>query len=456
MLERVHTLLDRGETGTVIDILRRLHPADSSEILFLIPPDAQNLILQELPWEEVADVLEELDQEEMVEVVHSLTVAELADVLDEMEPDMAADLIGQLDDETAAELLDEMEAAAGVTPLLAYPEDSAGGIMNSPRHMLHRHMTADQAMQFLRRHYDDEHDLYYLYVLDGGEPYVPEAGPLTVADLGRLVGIVSLQTLILADPAVKLEEIMDPEVLTARVDADQEEVARILTRYNLLAVPVVNEEDRLLGIVTVDDVVDVLEQEATEDIYRLAQVSEEAVIFSPLPRAVRARLPWLVVNLGTALISSTVVAQFAGTIAAVAILAALMPVVAAQGGNAGNQAMTIIVRSLALGQIDLKDFWAVFRHELGVGTLHGLVLGALVAAIIFVWLGNPILSAVIGTAMLGNFLVAAVVGVLVPMTLRRVGVDPAFGSKMMVTASTDILGFTLFLGLASYLVVWLV
>ena len=456
MLERVHTLLDRGETGTVIDILRRLHPADSSEILFLIPPDAQNLILQELPWEEVADVLEELDQEEMVEVVHSLTVAELADVLDEMEPDMAADLIGQLDDETAAELLDEMEAAAGVTPLLSYPEDSAGGIMNSPRHMLHRHMTADQAMQFLRDHYDDEHDLYYLYVLDGGEPYVPEAGPPTVADLGRLVGIVSLQTLILADPAVKLEEIMDPEVLTARVDADQEEVARILTRYNLLAVPVVNEEDRLLGIVTVDDVVDVLEQEATEDIYRLAQVSEEAVIFSPLPRAVRARLPWLVVNLGTALISSTVVAQFAGTIAAVAILAALMPVVAAQGGNAGNQAMTIIVRSLALGQIDLKDFWAVFRHELGVGTLHGLVLGALVAAIIFVWLGNPILSAVIDTAMLGNFLVAAVVGVLVPMTLRRVGVDPAFGSSMMVTASTDILGFTLFLGLASYLVVWLV
>ena len=392
----------------------------------------------------------------MVEVVHSLTVAELADVLDEMEPDMAADLIGQLDDETAAELLDEMEAAAGVTPLLAYPEDSAGGIMNSPRHMLHRHMTADQAMQFLRDQYDDEHDLYYLYVLDGGEPYVPEADPPTVADQGRLVGIVSLQTLILADPAVKLEEIMDPQVLTARVDADQEEVARILTRYNLLAVPVVNEEDRLLGIVTVDDVVDVLEQEATEDIYRLAQVSEEAVIFSPLPRAVRARLPWLVVNLGTALISSTVVAQFAGTIAAVAILAALMPVVAAQGGNAGNQAMTIIVRSLALGQIDLKDFWAVFRHELGVGTLHGLVLGALVAAIIFVWLGNPILSAVIGTAMLGNFLVAAVVGVLVPMTLRRVGVDPAFGSSMMVTASTDILGFTLFLGLASYLVVWLV
>ena len=263
LLERVRTLLDRGETGAVIDILRRLHPADSSEILYLIPPDAQNLILQELPWVEVADVLEELDQDEMVEVVQGLTLSELADVLDEMEPDMAADLIGELDDETAAELLDEMEAAAGVTPLLAYPQDSAGGIMNSPRHMLHGQMTAGWAMQFLREHYDDEHDLYYLYVLDGDEPYLPETGPPTVADQGRLLGIISLSTLILADPAVRLDEIMDPDVLTARVDADQEEVARILTRYNLVAVPVVDEEHRLVGIVTVDDVVDVLEQEAT-------------------------------------------------------------------------------------------------------------------------------------------------------------------------------------------------
>ncbi len=216
--------------------------------------------------------------------------------------------------------------------------------------------------------------------------------------------------------------------------------------------PVVDGAHHLLGIVTVDDVVDVLEEEATEDIYRLAQMNEETVIFSPVPRAIRTRLPWLVVNMGTALISSVVVAQFAGTIAAVAILAAL---VAAQGGNAGNQSMTIIVRSLALGQIDLKDFWKIFRHEIGIGLLHGLVLGVLLAAIVYFWLGNPVLSAVIGKAMLGNFLVAAAVGVLVPMTLRKIGADPAFGSSMMVTASTDIFGFTLFLGLASYFIVWL-
>jgi len=456
LLERVQSLLHRGETRAVTEILRRLHPADSSEILYRVEPDAQHAILQELPWEEVADVLEELDEEEMVEVVQGLTVVELADVLDEMEPDMAADLIGELDDQTAADLLDEMETAAGVAPLLDYREDSAGGIMNSPRHMLRRDMSAGQAMQFLREHYDDAHDLFYLYVLEGGGPSKAEATPEADTEQGRLVGIVSLRSLILADPAVELEAIMEQDLLTASADTDQEEVARILARYNLLAVPIVDDEHRLLGIVTVDDVVDIIEEEATEDIYRLAQVHEEAVIFSPLPRAIRARMPWLVVNLGTALVSSTVVAQFAGTIAAVAILAALMPVVAAQGGNAGNQSMTIIVRSLALGQIDLKDFWAVFRHELGVGILHGLALGALVAAVIYVWLGNPILSAVIGTAMVGNFLVAAVVGVLVPMTLRRFGVDPAYGSSMMVTASTDILGFAIFLGLASYFIAWLV
>ena len=213
LLERVQSLLERGETRAVIDILRRLHPADSSEILYRLSPDFQNLILQELPWEEVADVLEELNEEEMVEVVQGLTVADLADVLDEMEPDMAADLIGELDDAQAAELLDEMEAAEGVAPLLAYAEDCAGGIMNSPRHVLRRQMTAGQAIQFLRTHYDDEHDLYYLYVLgDGGAPRV---------DGDRLAGIVSLRSLILAEPDAKLDDIMEADVLTVRADADQ-------------------------------------------------------------------------------------------------------------------------------------------------------------------------------------------------------------------------------------------
>ncbi|MCY3903215.1 MAG: CBS domain-containing protein [Caldilineaceae bacterium] len=266
LYERVETLLDGGDIETVAGILRRIHPADSSDILYRLPPEYQSLVLHELPWEEAADVLEELNQEEMVEVVQGLSLPELADVLDEMEPDMAADLIGELEEDQAAELLEEMEAAEGVVRLLEYPADCAGGIMNSPRHMLRRDMTAGQAMQFLRNHYEDEHDLHYLYVLeDEGRPAFDSAA-LPSGDRDRLVGIVSLRTLILADPTESLEAIMDGDLLTVGADADQEEVARLSSRYNLLAVPVVDDERHLLGIVAVDDLVDVLEEEATEDI----------------------------------------------------------------------------------------------------------------------------------------------------------------------------------------------
>lgn len=293
--------------------------------------------------------MEELDEEEIVEVIQGLTVDELADVLDEMKPDMAADAIGELDDEKAAKLLVEMEASAGVEFLLDYPEESAGGIMDSLRQMLYRHMSVGQVMQYPREQYVDAHDLYCLYVLDGGDPVLADVGAPMAAHQDRLVGSISLRELILSDPAVKLKAIMQLEVLTATQETDQKEVARVLARYNLLADPIVDEKNHLLGIVTVDDVIDIIEQETTEDIYRLAQFYQEAVIFIPLPRAIRTRLPWLAVNLGTELVSSTVVAQFAGTIDAVAILAALTPVEAAQGGNAGIQSTTMIVRSLALG-----------------------------------------------------------------------------------------------------------
>lgn len=440
VFSQVCHLLDEGENEKALHILQDLHPADSAEVLYELPVGYRAIVLHQMGDEQVADVLEEMDEDEMADVVQSLSLDELADILDEMEPDMAADLLGEFPDEQTVALLQEMEESDDVAPLLAYPEDSAGGIMNSPRHMLRRQMTVTQAMAFLREYYADEHDLYYLYVLDRYR---------------RLVGIVSLRALVLALPDQTLDEIMDRDVLTVHPDDDQEEVARLLARYNLLALPVVDDNNHLLGLVSVDDVVDVLEEEATEDIYRLAQVSEEAEVFSPLPRAIRNRLPWLTINMGTAFISSSVVALFKGTIAQVAILAALMPIVAAQGGNAGNQSMTIVVRSLALGEIELRDVWKVLRHELAIGFLHGAFLGLLVGLVAFLWIGNPALGAVIGAAMLGNLTIAALMGVLVPITLRRLGVDPALASSVFVTATTDVVGFALFLGLATYFIAWL-
>lgn len=248
---------------------------------------------------------------------------------------------------------------------------------------------------------------------------------------------------------------MNRDVISARATMDQEEVAQLLSRYDLLAVPVVDERDRLVGIITHDDIVDVLEEEATEDIYRLAQVSEDAEIYSPIRRAVRNRLPWLVINLGTAFLASSVVAFYEGTIAQAAVLAAFMPIVAGQGGNAGTQTMTIVVRSLALGEIDGRDTLPALWHEFRIALLHGLTLGILVGLIAWLWQANPMLGLIIGCAMLGNIIVAALAGVLVPMFLKLIRVDPALASSVFVTTATDILGFSLFLGLATYFLRWL-
>ena len=422
--------------------LRDLHPADAAEVLAILEPEEQAALTPLFNAEQLADIFEQLDEDEMVEVSEHLDTVQLADVLDAMEPDMAADLLGELDDDQAvSDLLEEMEDSHEVEPLLEHDEETAGGIMNYVPPCLRRWMTVGEALRFIKEQYAGEKELYYLYVLDRH---------------GVLIGVVNLRMLILAEPDQTVEEIMNADVISLESDTDQEEVAHLLARYDLLAIPVVDDRHRLIGIVTVDDVVDVLEEEATEDIYRLAQVSDEAEIFSPLPRAIRNRLPWLYINLGTALLSAAVVTYFAGTIAAAAMLAAFMPIVAAQGGNAGNQTMTIMVRSLALGEIELSDAWRAWRHEITVDLLQGLILGISIGLLAYLWQGNAALAIILGVSMVLNLLIAATMGVLVPTTLKRIGVDPALASGVFVTATTDVMGFAIFLGLSTYFIAWLV
>lgn len=440
-LAHVQQLLELHDVDRAAEYLRTLHPADSAEVLTWLEADEQALLVERLNPPELAEVFAQMSEEDMAEVAQHLDVEELADVLDEMEPDAAADLINELEPQEAAEVLEQMDEAGPVTRLLAFDPDTAGGIMNLPPPSLRRQMTVAEAFAFVKKHYRDENEIFYLYVLDR---------------FGRLIGVVNLRALILADASQTVEEIMNRDVITARVDMDQEEVAQILARYDLLAVPVVDGENKLVGIIAVDDVVDVIEEEATEDLYRLAQVSEHAEIFSPIPRAIRSRLPWLLINMGTAAMASSVVSLFESTIAQAALLATFMPIVAGQGGNAGTQTMTIIVRSLALGEIDRQDALPALGHELMIGLLHGLTLGILVGTMAWLWKGNPVLGVVVGLAMLGNLLVAAVAGVSVPMILKILHVDPALASSVFVTAATDSLGFFLFLGLATYFLGWLI
>ena len=339
-LARMQAFLESGDLDGAADYLRALHPADSAEIIAEIEPEQQAAILDRLQTEELADVFEQLDEEDMADVAQHLDTETLADVLDEMEPDMAADLLGELEPGQAAEVLGQMEESEEVATLMTYPPDTAGGIMNAAPPSFRRFWTVREAVRFLREHYGDEDQFFYVYVLDR---------------FGRLIGLVNLRSLILAEPDQTVEEIMDRTVISAAATADQEVVAQILQRYDLVQVPVVDDEQRLVGIVTVDDIVDVIEEEATEDIYKLAQVSPDSEVFSPVRQSVRNRTPWLIVNLGTAFLASGVVSLFEGTISQAAILAAFMPVVAGQGGNAGTQTMTIIVRSLALKEISPRE-----------------------------------------------------------------------------------------------------
>jgi magnesium transporter len=440
-LERLHAYLDGQDIAGAIDYLRTLHPADSAELLAELETEQQGAIVERLHATELADVFEQLDEEDMAGVAQHLDVGMLADVLDEMEPDMAADLLGELEPDQAAEVLEQMEEPSDVAALMTYPPDTAGGIMTAAPSSLRRFWTVSESIRFLRKHYAEEEDFYTLYVLDRH---------------ARLIGLVDLKALILAEPEQTIEEIMDRSVISVRAAADQEEVAQLLQRYDLVSLPVVDEEERLIGIVMIDDVVDVIEEEATEDIYRLAQMSSDSEIYSPIPEAVRNRLPWLVVNLGTAFLASSVVAMFESTIASAAVLAAFMPIVAGQGGNAGTQTMTIMVRSLALKEIEPRDTLWAFWHEARVGIINGVSIGILVALIAGFWQHNPYLGLVIGLAMVGNLIVAAMAGVLVPMVLKTLHVDPALASSIFVTTFTDICGFLLFLGLATYFLRFLI
>jgi magnesium transporter len=439
-VERINAILADGDYDAAAAVLHELHPADAAEVLAELESEQQAALVPLFDAEKLAAVLEQMVEEDMVEVAGHLDTAALADVLDEMEPDAAADLLGELEPEEAAELIGEMEEAEDVTTLLRFAEDSAGGIMNLPPPSLRRWMKVGEAITFLRENYQDAEEIFYLYVLDR---------------YGRLIGLVNLRAMILAAPDQTIEQIMRRDVVSVRVDADQEEAAQLLARYDLLAVPVVDHDDRLVGIITVDDLVDVIEEEATEDIYHLAQMSAESEIFSPVLRSLRDRLPWLLVNMGTAFLAASVVGLFEATIAQMAVLAVFMPIVAGQGGNAGTQTMTIVVRSLALGEVAPRDALPALWHEIRIGLVNGLVLGSLVAGIAFLMEGNPWLGLVIGLAMLGNMLVAAGAGVSVPMLLRRLGVDPALASSVFVTMLTDSLGFFMFLGLATLLLGWL-
>ena len=436
--ERVRELLAREDGPSLRLCLDDLHGSDVADLIEALEPDQRVALVAFLPAELAADALAEMeDVEKAGELLIQFEPDRIGEIVEEMADDDAADIIGDLEPEDQARVLSSVSVpgATEIQRLLSYPEDSAGGIMTHDLLEVGSELTAIQAINEVRLQAREDIDFYTIFV----------TGPDRL-----LQGVVSLQDLVLSAPDRLISEITAEPTSVALVTMDQEDVGRALSRYNIPSIGVVDEDGRLVGRITFDDVIDVIEAETTEDILRFAAVSDEEEVRGSTLDAIRSRLPWLLLNLGTASIGASVVWRFQGTIEAMVLLAVVMPIVAGLGGNAGTQALAVTIRRIAVSDESLSRRRRVVRKEALVGLLNGLVVG-LVAAIAghFFFGAGVRFGAVVLLAMWGNMVVASFAGAFIPIFLESKGVDPAVASSVFVTALTDLTGFMLLLGLAT-------
>lgn len=436
LLTRLQDALERDDFSSAIHMIEALRGPDQAILFSELDEDEQTALLPKLDWGDSADILEDMDDPDAAKLAASLPMETIARIVDEMDPDKAADLLGDLTEEQAQAVLSRLDDPDEVRPLLIHPDDSAGGLMTSEFLALRPLMTAQEAVEALRRWGPDSEDIYYLFVVD---------------EKKELCGVVNLRQLILAADNTLISNLMDDDVISVKVGVDQEECARTMAHYDLAAIPVVDEHRKIVGVITYDDIVDVIEDEATEDMYRLASVSNsdldpESSVIDQL----KGRLPWLFLNTLTALFGAWVIGIYEDVIAQAAVLALFQSVVAGQGGNTASQNVAMAVRSLALGRVGNKAQRRIIIRQLLMGLLLGVAVGAVVAFGVYLWRGNIYLSFVLGLALVGNLILGSLVGVLIPLGLENIGVDPALASTVLVTAVTDSMGFFIFLSLAAH------
>ena len=431
----VDAMLRSGRIAMAAERLIAAHPADAADAMARLPRTERLQLAMHIPRQPMARIAGDMPRDERREVFEELAAGHAAAVLDAADDDVTASVLRDLSAETRADVLRRMARPAGVTALLAEEEDTAGGHMTRAFVSVRADTTIADAIAYARRVLRGDVYSRDLFVID---------------EDGRLQGVLSLKDLIVADPASMIGSVMHRDVISGSVDMDQEEMARVVQRYDLVALPLVDDAGRLVGIVTVDDVLDVVQEEATEDFLKFAGVGVDERALGPLTESMRRRLPWLGVNMIVALCAALVVNQFDHTIAEVAALAVFMPVIAGQGGNAGVQTATIVVRGLALGEVRRQDFLLVLGKEVALGAVKGVIFGLTIALVALAWKQNITLSVLAGVAMFLNMIVAGLGGVLIPMTLRYVlKIDPATAAGVFDTMLTDIMGFFIFLGLGT-------
>lgn len=427
--------LEQERLPIIPRLLRPLHPADQADLIERLAPEQRLTLIAAMGATFDADILAYLDDTVRDELVGTLGEADLARFLSALDSDDAVDLFGELEEEEQARILAALPAKDRIflEEGLNFPEDSAGRLMQREMVVVPSHWTVGQTIDFLRTVRNLPDDFYDIFVVDPGH---------------RPVGELALSHLLRSKRPVRVSDIMRKDFRKIRAEMDQEEVALLFRQYGLVAAPVVSEDDRLLGVITVDDVVDVIDEEAEEDLMRLAGLGESD-LYGSLWDTTKTRFPWLVMNLLTAIAASMVIGMFEATIEKVVALAVLMPIVASMGGNAGTQTLTVAVRALAMRDIDTRNAMKFIAKETLVGSLNGIAFALLVAGASIAWFGDYEIAWIIAVAMVLNLVIAGLAGTLIPLGLQRFNIDPAVASGVFLTTVTDVVGFFAFLGLAT-------
>lgn len=427
-------LLLHGTPKDLKDTIDTIHPADILDLIHEDPEHAK-AVLNRLPDDILADIVEEEEDEDKYEILKQFSDHRQRNILDEMSSDEITDLIGELEEDEAENVLNKMDVddRDDVKKLLEFEPDSAGGIMTTEYIRIFAKNTVKDTLEFLQKNTDEE-TTYYLYVVDKNDV---------------LKGVVSLRDIVTSSFDTPMLSITNPNVITIQYDEDQEQVAHKFEKYGFILMPVVDEENHMLGVIEFDDIMNVIQEENTEDIHHLGGVNKEERVDSTLKESFQSRIPWLIINLFTAVLAAATVSMFEDTISKVVALATVMPIVTGMGGNAGTQSLTIVVRGLSLGELTKENAMKILLKEVGVGILSGIVIGSVVALGAMWMESNPIFGLVTGVAMFLNMILANFAGYFIPVILEKCHVDPALASGVFVTTVTDVMGFFLFLGLAT-------
>lgn len=435
-LETLKDLISRNREFDIIDLFSDMHPADIADLIDELEEEDRLHLFSLLDVDKASDVILELSDTSREQLIEDLSNEKLTDIIEEMESDDKADIIAELSDDQAKAVLEaiEPEESQEVQELLKYADDTAGGIMQSELVSVRKDATINDAFQAVADAKDEIENIHNIFVVD---------------ETDQLIGTVPLQSIITTKRFAPILDVIDEDIPSVPHDMDQEEVARLFKKYDLVSIGVVDHQQRLLGRITIDDVVDAIQEETSEDIYRIAGLGEDDTVFNNTTESVKKRLPWLYLNLITALASVLVIGFFEETIKLMVALVFFMPVVAGLGGNAGSQTLTLIVRGMALGEITFENAKRALFRQIAVGIANGVAVGIVIGIIAYFWKGIPILGLILGLAMIISIFTGTLVGALIPLALKRLRLDPALGSHIFLTAFTDAFGFLTFLGLAT-------